>query len=122
MELYKGNTKMKLLMVFMPVFIGNLINIIYYLADTIWIGNMVGKDAIATTTIVYPIVILFSSIAAGIGNAITIHVSNAYGKNDKDYLYQFIKVSIIFSFASWNSFSCAIRGIFKSDANSVKNT
>ncbi len=97
MELYKGNTKMKLLMVFMPVFIGNLINIIYYLADTIWIGNMVGKDAIATTTIVYPIVILFSSIAAGIGNAITIHVSNAYGKNDKDYLYQFIKVSIIFS-------------------------
>lgn len=97
LELYKGNINKNIISVFIPVFLGNLINILYYLFDTIWIGRLVGQDAIAIITIVYPIVILFSAVAFGIGSTITIFVAKAYGANDNEEVKRIIKVSLIIS-------------------------
>jgi len=64
-----------------PIIFSNIMQTVYQLIDTFWVGRL-GKDAVATISISYPI--LFLMLSAGIGIAIAgmIYVSQYSGKKN----------------------------------------
>lgn len=80
----KGNINKLLFKLSAPAIVGMLINAIYNIVDSIFIGKYVGNLGLGATSIFLPIqmIILAFSILIGVGSASVF--SRAYGK--KDYL------------------------------------
>ena len=64
-----------------PIIFSNIMQTVYQLIDTFWVGRL-GKDAVATISISYPILFLMLSAGIGIAIAGTIFVSQYSGKKD----------------------------------------
>lgn len=67
-----------------PASIGILVMSIYFIVDTIFVGQFVGPLGIAAITVVMPISFLISSIGMAIGVGGSSIISRALGANDKE--------------------------------------
>jgi len=65
-----------------PVVFANLLQTVYQLTDTFWVGRL-GAESVAAVSISFPIVFLMLSLAMGLTSAGTIFVSQYNGKGDK---------------------------------------
>ena len=64
-----------------PIIFSNIMQTVYQLIDTFWVGKL-GKNAVATISISYPILFLLLSTGIGIAIAGTILVAQYCGKKD----------------------------------------
>jgi putative MATE family efflux protein len=78
----KGSIPRHLLSFSLPMLLGNLIQIGYSLINTIWVGHLVGEDAVGAVGISFPILFILIGFAMGITMATTILVSQYYGARD----------------------------------------
>lgn len=77
----------KLLISFsLPLLVGNILQQLYNIADTIIVGQYVGKDALAAVGTSYPIIFLFNSLFMGLSMGAMIVISRFYGAKDKENL------------------------------------
>lgn len=75
----------KLLIFFaVPMMVGNIVQQFYNLADSIFVGKLIGADALAATGATGPISFLFFALCNGIGSGGGIVVSQFFGANEKD--------------------------------------
>lgn len=95
-----GNTSKLLIGLVVPIFISFLLNIAYNIIDTLWVGNLIGQDAVAALTISYPIVLILTSIAMGGSNGAAILISKYFGAKDEKMKDKTISTSIILAIAS----------------------
>lgn len=96
-DFVQENTKKTLFIMYMPMLVGAVLNISYNLVDSLWIGNILGKNALAALGNSTPIVFLLTAIGMGATNAVAITLSQAVGKKDKDETNQIILTSAIYA-------------------------
>lgn len=78
--LTKGNIKKTLLNMSLPLLAGTFAMNAYNLTDT-WFVSQLGKDSLAAMSFTFPVVMLVSSLAMGLGSGITALVSHAIGES-----------------------------------------
>ena len=71
----KGSIPRHLLAFSIPMLLGNLMQISYSIINTIWVGHLVGEDAVGAVGISFPILFILIGFAMGITMATTILVS-----------------------------------------------
>jgi len=78
-DLTVGSIPRHLLSLAVPMLLANLIGTGYNIIDAIWIGRIVGKEAIGAVAVSFPVVFIFIGIADGATIATTVLVSQFYG-------------------------------------------
>jgi putative MATE family efflux protein len=91
----KGSIPRHLLAFSIPMLLGNLIQIGYSLINIIWVGHLVGENAVGAVGISFPILFILIGFAMGITLATTILVSQYYGARD----YEMVKKVVNNSFS-----------------------
>jgi putative MATE family efflux protein len=81
-DLTVGSIPKHLLSFSLPMLAGNLLQVGYSLINTIWVGWMVGKDAVGASGVSFPIIFLLIGLAGGVTMATTILVSQYFGAKD----------------------------------------
>lgn len=77
----------KLIFIFsIPLLIGNILQQLYNMVDSIVVGNVVGAKALAAVGTGFPIIFMLSSLFMGIGSGATIMVSQYFGAKDFERL------------------------------------
>ena len=88
----------KLLLHFsMPLFVGNLLQQVYNLADTAIAGHMLGDTALAQIGATTALYALITNLAFGMNNGLALPVSRAFGAKDAKKLKQSVAWMIILS-------------------------
>lgn len=82
LDMTKGLVLRSLLMFSIPALIGNVLNQVYSLTDSIIVGRILGMEALAAVGCTMPIVLLAASLMIGVNMAVSILLSQAYGKGD----------------------------------------
>jgi putative MATE family efflux protein len=98
-DLTQGNSAKLLRQMAVPLFVAFLLNIAYNIIDTIWVGNLIGENAVAALTVSYPLVILLTSFAMGATNGTAILISKYFGAKDEKMTDKIISTSLVLSVA-----------------------
>lgn len=67
----------------LPLLLGNILQQLYNIVDSIIVGNFVSTAALAAVGTTFPIIFLINSLFMGIGMGATIIISQYFGANDK---------------------------------------
>lgn len=79
----KGNIKKNLWVLAWPLMIANLIQVVYNMADTYWVGKLENStDAIAAVTVTFSVVFVLVSLAAGLGIGSATLAAQYYGAKE----------------------------------------
>lgn len=79
----KGDIKKNLWILAWPIMIGNLIQVIYNMTDTYWVGKLDNStEAIAAVTITFSVVFVLVSLAAGLGIGSATLAAQYYGAGE----------------------------------------
>ncbi len=65
-----------------PALIGNVLNQVYSITDSIIVGNVLGMDALAAVGCTMPIILLLAALMIGVNVGVSILLSQAYGSRD----------------------------------------
>ncbi|MGD9994060.1 MAG: MATE family efflux transporter [Salinivirgaceae bacterium] len=66
----------------LPMLLGNVFQQFYNIADSIIVGNVLGKDALASVGASFPIIFALISLIIGVGSGFGIVISQYYGAKD----------------------------------------
>lgn len=88
-------TQKALFRMFLPMMAGMILNFAYNIVDSLWVGNMLGDNALAALTAATPIATLMFSFGMGVTNGMGILISNQLAKNDKNEEEKMISSTLI---------------------------
>lgn len=88
-----GSIKRHILKFAIPMVIGLFLTMGYTIINTIWIGNLLGKDAMAASSVSFPITFILIAIAAGSTSAVSILISRNYGAKNFTMINKIIETS-----------------------------
>ncbi len=88
-DLTKGNLFNNLILYAMPILLGDLLQSLYSTVDALWVGRLIGPDALAAVSASMPVMFLLVSIMIGIAVSTVILCGQAYGAKN------FIKLQVI---------------------------
>ncbi len=81
-DLTKGSIPRHLLLFSVPMLAGNAMQIGYSLINTIWVGHLVGENAVGAVGVSLPVLYVLPGFAMGMSIATTIVISQYYGAKD----------------------------------------
>lgn len=81
-DLTKGTIFKKLILFALPMILGNLLQQIYNIVDTLIVGRFVGNDALASVGSAYSLMIFLTSIIIGLCMGSGAYFSEDYGKKN----------------------------------------
>lgn len=96
-DLTVGSIPKQLIFFSLPLFLGNLLYSGYSIINMIWVGKIIGENAIGATTVSLPIILILSSVIGGATTATSILVSQYYGAKDYGMLEKLINTSFLLS-------------------------
>ncbi|MDD4746132.1 MAG: MATE family efflux transporter [Salinivirgaceae bacterium] len=99
-DLTKGNEFNIIFRFAVPMLIGNLFQQIYSIIDSIIVGQVIGKDALAAVGASFPISYTLIAFVIGIGSGGTIIISQYFGAKNILKVRQMIDTMLIFMFLS----------------------
>lgn len=112
-DLTTGNEGRSIFLFSLPMLVGSLFQQLYNTADSIIVGQFIGKDAMAAVSGANPIIFLLTSLLIGIGVGFSILISQYYGSNDIKKVKTTIDTTYVFVFVV--SFFISIIGVLFSD-------
>jgi putative MATE family efflux protein len=112
-DLTVGSIPRHLLKFSIPMLTGNLIQVAYSIINTIWVGNLVGENAVGAIGVSFPVLLLLVGLAFGISMATTIVISQYYGAKNLDMVKKAVNNS--FALGLIVSITLAIAGMLSSD-------
>jgi Na+-driven multidrug efflux pump len=80
-DLTSGSIFLPIIFLSIPLVFANILNSTYHIIDTFWVGKL-GADAIASTTMSWPIIFIATSLGIGLSIAGTILVGQYTGKKE----------------------------------------
>lgn len=86
-----GNPYKLLFQFSLPLLIGNILQQMYNMVDSIIVGNYVGKQALAALTPSFPIIFMLVSFFMGIGMGATIMIAQFFGAHEMDTVEDIIE-------------------------------
>ena len=81
-DMTNGNPYKLLFMFSIPLLIGNVLQQLYNMVDSIVVGNVVGAKALAAVGTGFPIIFMMCSFSMGVGTGATIMISQYFGAKD----------------------------------------
>ena len=81
-DLTQGSIPKHLLLFSVPMLAGNAMQIGYGVVNTIWVGHLVGENAVGAVGVSLPVLYVLFGFAMGMSIATTILVSQYYGSKD----------------------------------------
>ncbi len=75
----KGSIPRHLLYFSIPMLISSLIQVFHNIVDTVWVGHLVGENAVGAVGVSFPVIFLIIGISIGLTTAATVLVSQHYG-------------------------------------------
>lgn len=99
-----GSITKKLLMFSIPLMLGNILQQIYNIADTLIVGKYLGENALAAVGTAYTLMTFLTSVFIGLCMGSGAYFSMQYGRND----YGRMKTGIYVSFVVIGSLTVAI--------------
>ena len=93
----EGSISGKMIRFAVPVFIGNLFQQLYNVADALIVGNFVGNDALAAVSATGNLVFLFISFFAGVSMGAGVVISRYFGAQDEEKMRLAIHCSLAFN-------------------------
>ncbi|KMQ52733.1 multidrug transporter MatE [Chitinispirillum alkaliphilum] len=112
-DLTSGSIPRHLFELALPMLIGNLLNTSYSIIDAMWVGRIVGKEAIGAIAVSFPVIFIFISAATGATIATTILVSQYYGAKKFKLLERTVNTS--FALAMSLGMVLSISGVLFAD-------
>ena len=80
-----------------PLLIGNLLQQMYNIADSVIVGHFLGKEALAAVSASFFIYYFIISLVIGVGSGITVVISQYYGAKQYDKVQQAFSSILIFT-------------------------
>lgn len=77
----------------LPILIGNLLATGYSVINFIWIGKLLGKEAVAAAAVSFPVFLAMVALCSGATLATSIMISKAYGAGDYRRIQQVVNNS-----------------------------
>ena len=91
----QGSIPRHLISFSIPMFLGNLLQSLYNVVNSIWVGRFLGADALAAVSVGFPIIFTIIALIMGITMASTTLVAQYYGAKRRDMLARTIGNSMI---------------------------
>ncbi len=91
----RDNLLNRMVKIFVPLLLSNLLNVSIYMINSIWIGRLIGENGISIIANSYPITMIASSIMSGPITAIAVLISQNYGADEKEKVKQIMGVFYI---------------------------
>ncbi len=95
-DLTTGSIAKKMLLFSLPMILGNLLQQVYNIADTLIVGKVLGQNALAAVGSIYTLMTFITSIIIGLCMGSGAIFSEDYGRKDEDSLKKNIVHSFIF--------------------------
>lgn len=86
LDLTEGNITRRLLLFSLPLMVGNLLQQLYNVADTLIVGRFLGADALAAVGSAYTLMVFLTSILLGLCMGSSAFFSMQFGKRDMERL------------------------------------
>lgn len=101
MDFTQGNIFKQLIVFSGPIILANFLQTSFQLVDSLWIGNLLGANALGAVAVSSAIIFTMLSFVIGLNNATLTILSQQVGQNNKEglkkYLNAFVVVLTIFS-------------------------
>jgi putative MATE family efflux protein len=95
-DMTKGSEFRHILAFSLPLFIGNVLQQLYFFIDSIIIGRFRGPDAFAAVNAATPVLFLMIALVMGLTMGATIMISQFFGAKDEERLRRTYATSMIF--------------------------
>lgn len=97
----KGNILKQLIVFSAPIMLTNLLQVSYQLIDSLWVGNLLGANALGAIAVSSTVIFTILSFIIGVNNAALTILSQQRGLGDQRGLKKYLNafVVILFSFA-----------------------
>ncbi|HIX90051.1 MAG TPA: MATE family efflux transporter [Candidatus Agathobaculum pullicola] len=86
LDLTEGNITRRLLLFSLPLMVGNVLQQLYNVADTLIVGRFLGADALAAVGSAYTLMVFLTSILLGLCMGSSAFFSMQFGKRDMERL------------------------------------
>lgn len=112
-DLTQGSIPGNLIRFALPILIGNLLTTGYSIVNALWVGNLLGGNAVGAVAVCFPIMLTMIALASGATMATSILVSQRFGAKDYNSIQKFVNVS--WSVALLLIILITVAGLFTSD-------
>ncbi|MBN2598831.1 MAG: MATE family efflux transporter [Marinifilaceae bacterium] len=109
----QGNITRLILNFTLPMLLGNVFQQLYNIVDSIIVGKVLGKEALASVGASFPIIFTLIALLIGIGSGFSIVISQFYGAKDINKVKRAIDTMYIFLFGT--GIFISILGIYFSE-------
>lgn len=82
-SLLEGNTRRQLILLALPLLIGNILQLLYNTVDSLMIGNMLGTNAFSAVGVAGSVMNLFIFVLNGFCTGVSVIFSQLYGRGDR---------------------------------------
>ncbi|BAX80965.1 MATE family efflux transporter [Labilibaculum antarcticum] len=96
----QGNITKLILNFTLPMLLGNVFQQLYNIVDSIIVGKVLGKEALASVGASFPIIFTLIALLIGIGSGFSIVISQYYGAKDINRVKRAIDTMYIFLFTT----------------------
>jgi len=97
-KLTEGKISKSLIFFAVPIFLGNLFQQLYNVVDSLVVGNVLGKEALAAVSSTGSLIFLIVGFINGIFVGAGVTIARYYGANNKEKLSLAVHTTIAFGF------------------------
>lgn len=94
----EGKISQKIILFAFPIFLGRLFQQLYNVIDSLVVGNVLGKEALAAVSSTGSLIFLIVGFINGIFVGASVIISHYFGANDEEKLSTAVHTTIAFSF------------------------
>src|SRR5690625_16041 len=94
----RGNTLRQLVSFSAPIMVANLLQVSYQFVDSLWIGNLLGAQALGAVAISGVIIFTVLSFVIGMNNAALAILSQQQGRGDQEGLRRYLNAFVVLLF------------------------
>jgi putative MATE family efflux protein len=98
-DMTSGSVPKQLLKFALPIFFGNIIYSGYGVINTVWVGKLLGQNAVGATAVSLPVVFILAGLVMGATTATSVLVAQYAGSKDAENLERAVGTSFTVSAA-----------------------
>jgi putative MATE family efflux protein len=93
----EGNIAKQVIDFTLPIMLGNVLMSVYGIINMIWVGRLLGHEAVAAVSASLPIIMLMPAFLIGLGMATNVLIAQAFGRKDTAMLKKILSNSFFAS-------------------------
>ena len=97
-SLTEGSILKSIVVLSLPIIIANLLQTLYNLTDTFWVGRL-GAEAVAAVSLSFPVIFFITGLSGGIGMAGAVLVAQHKGSGNKSQVNHFAGQTFLMAFS-----------------------